>query len=131
MEAGSAFTVTAVALVQPVIGLVAMMLVIPTPIPTTIPVEAPTVAMVPSAELQTIPGVVLLSVVEALWQIEATPVLTAGCAFTVTTVIVRQPVGSVYVTFTIPAETPRTSPVVRPTDAIAGDAEVKEPPAML
>lgn len=57
---------------------------------------------------------------------EIVPALGSG--FTVMVVVVKQPVGKVYVTVTVPADTPVNTPVVEAIDAVDVDEELQVPP---
>jgi hypothetical protein len=59
--------------------------------------------------------------------VRGNPEIEAGSGFTVTTIVVRQPVGSVNVIRAVPAETPVTTPVTASIAATAGLALLHVP----
>jgi hypothetical protein len=73
------------------------------------------------------PGVPLVSGVQKPIHVRGNPVIEAGNGFTVTTIVVRQPVGNVNVIRAVPAETPVTTPVTASIAAIAGLALLHVP----
>jgi hypothetical protein len=91
---GNGFTVIGQTALQPP-GKVYIILGVPVATPLTIPVVEPTVALERSLLLHVPPPVASASVVvEPTHTVEA-PVTTAGDAFTLTTVVVKQPAGNV------------------------------------
>jgi hypothetical protein len=85
MDAGSAFTVTSAALVQP--NNVYVTIAVPFDTPLTMPVVLPTEAIPSADELQVPPDGVLLKVVVAPMHTLRVPVISEGIAFTVTIVV--------------------------------------------
>jgi hypothetical protein len=84
-------------------------------VPDAMPVTMPAASIVAIAGVPLVhvpPVVVLLSVVVRLWQTASVPVIAAGSGLTVTGVVVMQPVASVYVIFTTPADAPVITPPV-------------------
>ena len=68
---------------------------VPDVIPFMIPVKEPIVATAVTPLLQVPPVVVLLNVVLELAQTDAAPEIAAGNGLTVTTAVLKQPVGTV------------------------------------
>ena len=85
MDAGSAFTVTSAALVQP--NNVYVTIAVPFDTPLTMPVVLPTEAMPLADELHVPPDVVLAKVVVAPIHTLRVPVIVAGVVFTVITLV--------------------------------------------
>src|ERR1043165_6530422 len=104
------------------------MLAIPADIPDTTP-DASISAIAIASLLQVPPGSVLVNVVVKPWQTTGTPPIDTGVWFTVTAAVVIQPVGSVYVTFVVPAELPVTRPSAEPISAIADELLLQVPSA--
>jgi hypothetical protein len=71
---------------------------------------------------------VLLNVVIEPTQTVVVPVIVAGNGSTVTVAVALQPVESVYVIVAAPADTPVTTPVVKPTLAVLGLLLLHVPP---
>ena len=94
MAAGKGFTVNTVALIQPVAVSLYVMLEVPAMAPYTIPVPAPITAL-PLSLLQVPRAVLSLRLVLNVKHICVAPVMMDGKGFTVTTVVMIQPVGSV------------------------------------
>jgi hypothetical protein len=117
MAAGSGFTVSIAVRVQPV-PMVYVIIELPEDTAVAIPDEEPMVAtdVVPLAQVP--PAGVLVNVVELPSHIDKDPDNVDGNGFTVIVVVVRQPVGSVYVTTATPDELPVTMPDVEPTETI-------------
>ena len=113
--AGSGLTVSVAVRVQPV-AIVYVIIEVPVDTAVTTPDDEPIVAteVVPLAQ---VPAAGVLDNEVALpSQTVKEPVIEVGNGFTVIVVVVRQPVGSVYVTTAIPEEMPVTTPVVEPTE---------------
>jgi hypothetical protein len=64
----------------------------PAEMPETIPVDTPIVAIPVEPEVHVPPRSALLRLVPPPWHIDMVPVIAAGIVFTVTTVVVLQPV---------------------------------------
>jgi hypothetical protein len=94
INAGIALTDTATDLLQPA-GSIYVINAEPAPIPVTTPVAGSTEATVAALDVQPPPVTVFASVVVCPWHITVPPitVIAAGIGFTVTIVVVRQPVG--------------------------------------
>ena len=92
------------------------------------PVEGPIVATLVLPLDQVPPPVASLRVVVKPLQTVAIPVMDEGNGFTVTTFVAIQPVARVYVIVELPDDTPVTSPVDKPTVAIAVLPLVHVPP---
>jgi len=119
IAAGCGLTVIALLVEQPP-GSVYIILVEPGVPPVTTPV-LPTTEAVPDAALLQVPPVTeLAKVVVSVEHTVDAPVIAAGTGFTVNGVDTAQPVGSVNVMVTVPAEFPVTTPVPEPTDASVG-----------
>lgn len=86
------------------------------------------VAIVVDPLLQVPPGVALVKVVVNPTQTLAVPVIAAGSALTVTTVVDVHPPGNVYVIVAAPALTPETTPLDDPTTATDVVLLFQEPP---
>jgi hypothetical protein len=80
--------------------------------------DVPTVAISVLLLLHVPPVGVELNNVESPKQMFAEPVIAVGNGSTVTIVVIKQPVGNVYVTFTVPGVAPKSSPVVGTTAAV-------------
>jgi hypothetical protein len=109
-------------------------LVLPVIMPVSNPEDDPILATV-GAELDQVPPLPLVSVVDAPWQIAIVPEMAGGAAFTVTCCTAKQPVdGSVYEMVAVPplTATPVTVPVVPDpaTEAVPGAELVHEPPGV-
>ena len=76
------------------------------------------------------PGVPLLSNIELPMQTVDGPVRGAGVVLTVTVMPVEQPVGIVYLIIAMPGVTPVTTPVLKPTVAMAGVLLLQVPPGI-
>jgi hypothetical protein len=92
-------------------------------VPADMPVTTPVVAMVPTAVVpddHVPPVVVVASVVVAPVHTCNVPVMAAGAAETVTVLVEKQPVGSVYEMDDVPLVMPVTTPVtfMVPTDGL-------------
>jgi hypothetical protein len=127
---GNGFTVTTIVLTQPV-GSVYDIIAVPVAMPVTIPVEDPMVAInvLPLAQVPP-PGLPLSVVVEPTQTLALGLAIIVGNGFTVTTAVMRQPVGAVYVTKHVGAPIPVTIPVDAPIFNIAGQALLHVPPAV-
>jgi len=90
---------------------------VPTLKPVTIPELEPTAATPGEPDVHVPPDGVPVRLVVEPTQVTAGPVIT-GCAFTVTVVVVKQPVDNIKVMTTTPGATPVTTPVAEPTVAI-------------
>jgi len=105
---------------------------VPAPTPDTTP-DPETVATSSKELLHNTPGVVELNVVVCPKQTEVVPVIGAGRASTVTTVVVIQLVGPVYVIIEVPTPTAFHNPVA--TSIVATepvpDNQVPPPVALL
>jgi hypothetical protein len=75
------------------------------------------------------PPVTSFNVADAPTQITDVPVIAAGVVLTVNGVVVKQPVGNVYVIVSVPAELPVTTPEPL-TVANAGLLLLHEPPVV-
>jgi len=84
---------------------------VPAEPPVTTPVSEPTAACAVLVLLQVPPDVAELTAMDEPTQTEPGPVIPLGNAFTVTVVIVLQPVANVYVITGIPADAPVTTPL--------------------
>ena len=91
IAAGLAFTVTVATARQPVLN-VYVIIVVPAVRPVTTPVETPIVATPVLPLVHVPPLVASVRVVVAPTQALSVPPMAAGLAFTVTTVVTRQPV---------------------------------------
>ena len=89
------------------------MIVVPVEIPVIIPLELPIVPTAVLLLLHVPPDIELANVIVLLVQTLPGPLIAPafGSGFTVILAITKQPVGSVYVIFVPPAETPVTMPV--------------------
>jgi hypothetical protein len=92
--------------------MVYVIVVAPAATPVTIPVAAPTVPLATVLLVQVPPDAVSVNAIVAPTHTPAAPEITDGIEFTVTVFAIAQPVGSVYVTGTVPAVTPVTMPDV-------------------
>ena len=92
---------------------------LPADTPVTTPVVLTTVAWAVLLLLHVLVPLGLLNVVVRPTHTDPTPVIAAGSGLTVTGVVTKQPVGNVNVIVALPADTPLTTPVEEPTDAIA------------
>ena len=101
----------------------------PAPTPDTMPVD-PTVANAKLLLLQVPPPVASDNVSEDPTQTLPEPVTADGKAFTVTTEVALQPVGSEYVIVDVPAATPEIFPVVAPAVATLVMLLVQVPPVV-
>jgi len=95
--------------------------------PETIPVEEPIAAMDGPLLLQ-VPLPTSVSVIPEPWQTEDGPEIVMGKGFTVTTVVIKQPAGSIYVILAEPAATAVRMPVVEPMIATAWLSLLQLPP---
>lgn len=95
------------------------------------PVPATMVAM-PVLPLSHVPpGVASVSVVVSPGHTLSVPLMAAGKGFTVTTVVVMQPVANVYVITAVPAAMPVTTPVDGATVATSRLPLLHVPPGMV
>jgi hypothetical protein len=85
--------------------------------PVTTPVPEPTVAIAVLLLAHDPPDVELLNVVVEPTQTEWVPVFAEGTGITVTSVVAKHPVLSIYVMFEVPAATPVTFPGLEGTVA--------------
>ena len=114
---GFGFTVTGVVTVQtPPIVLV--IVDVPAIAPVTTPVTGFIVAF-PLLLLHTPPAGVVFNVVVKPTHTFVVPVIVVGCELTVTTVVLIQPVFSVYVIIAVPASAPESTPLDDPMVALA------------
>jgi hypothetical protein len=118
ITAGSGVTVTIIVLLQPLPKDV-VMIAVPAVTPVTTPVNEPTVATAVLLLLQLPPGEDEVRVVVSPTHTLAAPLIVPGPAFTVTTVVAKQPVEPVYVIVAVPTLTPQNIPVDTPTVATA------------
>jgi len=103
---------------------------LPPATPVTIPELEPTVASAVLLLVHVPPVVASLNVVVANGQRTIVPVIAAGSGLTVSVVVVKHPVGAVYVIITVvPPVTPVTIPDDEPTVALAVLLLVHVPPA--
>lgn len=114
MTAGRAFTVTITFLEHPN-GDVYVMRTVLADSPVTTPSELPTVAVLVLLLLHVPLGVVLERVVVEFTHTANVPVILAGKGSTVIGRVIKHPVDSVYVIFTVLAVTPPTTPLDAPT----------------
>ena len=91
---------------------------VPADTPQKSPVVLPIVAMVTSELLHVPPGVGLVSVLQKPIHVAAKPPIGPGNGFTVTTTVVKHPVGNVNVIVATPALLPVTTPVTELIPAI-------------
>jgi hypothetical protein len=124
---GGACTATATVARQPV-GRVYVINTLPVDSPVTIPVEEPTIAISVLPLLQVPPTERSLSDVVVPVQILVAPVIKPGSGLTVTVIVVKQPEPIVYVIVSTPADTPLTTPVLKPTEATDRLPLVQWPP---
>ena len=94
---------------------------------STIPVVTPIVASEPVID-HVPPDGVQLSVVVPDAHTFAAPVMMPGSALIVTIAVLRQPVGSVYVTVAVPLVPPVTTPVDEPIVAVPVPDEIDHVP---
>lgn len=94
----------------------------------TVPVDEPTVAILVLLQVQTPPVGEELNVDEDPVHMAKTPVIAAGCVFTVTTLVAKQPPLKVYVIVAVPAAAPVTTPDVELTLAVPDALLVHTPP---
>jgi hypothetical protein len=99
----------------------------PPAIPVNMPEEEPMVAIPVLPVLHVPPGVEDNDVV-APAHMASTPVIPMGNGFTVTTAVVKQPVGNVYVITAVPVVMPVTMPEAEPTVAMPAEAGLQVPP---
>ncbi len=92
------------------------MTAVPADTPPAMPVASPIVATAVLL-LVHVPPPASVRVELVPTQNDETPEIGLGNGFTVTVVVIRQPVGRVYVITDVPVETPETIPVVDPTVA--------------
>jgi len=128
---GVGFTVIVIEVKHPV-GNVYVIVTTPGATAVTVPDAEPTVAILVLLLVQTPPNGLLVSVIISPTQRLETgrpvvPVITVGCGLTVTSVVTKQPPGSVYVIAVTPGEIPVTTPVpvIVP---IPGEPDVQVPP---
>jgi hypothetical protein len=121
---GVAFTVTTAVVAQPAIY---VMVVVPDVTPVTRPVES-TVALPLLLLLHVPPVVALLKDVVAPIHTLIVPDIADGAVLIVTTLVIIQPVASVYVISEVPADIPVTTPVEEPTVATVGLLLLHVPP---
>jgi len=100
-------------------------------IPVTTPLAEPTVALAVLLQLQVPPLTAWLSVVIVPTHRLGLPLIVAGVVFTVTVVIAVHPELTLYVILAVPAPTPVTIPVVRPTVAFAVLLLLQVPPVVV
>lgn len=105
-----------------------MIFAVPASTPVTIPELLPTVAMPVLPLVHVPPDGEELNVVVAPTHTVAVPVIADGVAFTVTTAVTLQVVGSVYVIDAVPALAPETTPDEEPTVATPVAPLVHVPP---
>ena len=129
---GVGVTVTTVLDVQPLAGAY-IIVVVPGVRPVTIP-EPDTVATAILELLQPPPNGVLVSVIVLPAHTVVGPPIAPAAVLTVTTAVVIQPPDDVYVIVAVPGagveDTPITTPVVDPTDAIAALLLLHVPPGV-
>ena len=116
IAAGKGLTVIGVVTKQPV-GNVKVMVAIPAATPVTVPVVAPTEAIPELLLVHVDVPEGSVSVVELPTHTVGVPDIADGNGLTVTGVVAIQPVGSVYVIVSVPADTPVTIPDAAPTVA--------------
>ena len=101
----------------------------PADLPVTIPVVISTVAIPVALLLHVPPAIASVNCVVSPGHTVNVPVITPGNGLTVTTAVVIQVVGNVYVIVVVPnGPVPVTIPVVNPTDPIPGELLVHVPP---
>lgn len=103
-----------------------------TPVTVAVPGPVPLTMAMPVALLLHVPpdGVPVSVVVPPISHTCGTPVIAPGSANTVTVDVVRQPVPNVYVTLTVPAVPPTSTPDVLPIVPVPVPAEDDQvPPA--
>lgn len=95
----------------------------------TIPDEAPTVATPGAVVLVHVPPAEGLAKVMVMpTQVGMLPVIAGGKGFTVTTLLVKQPTPSVYVTVAVPGTIPETNPPASIVAAVLPDMFQVPPP---
>jgi hypothetical protein len=87
--------------------------------PNTMPLAVPMPVIEGLLLLQLPPATASVSTVVLPTHTEVTPVIADGLGFTVTVVVVSQPVGKVYVIVAVPGDLPVTNPVPEPIVATA------------
>lgn len=107
------------------------MVTVPEATPVTTPDVIPTTPMAVLALVHVPPVVVEASVVEAPTVVIGKPDMAAGKAFTVTVLMLRQPVPIEYVMFVTPADEPATTPVAGAMAATALLALFHVPPEVV
>ena len=100
----------------------------PFAIPVTVPVDEPTVAILVLLLVHTPPVGEELKVDDAPEHMDNTPLMAPGAAFTVTTLVAKQPPANVYVIVAVPAATPDTTPDVELILAVPVALLVHTPP---
>jgi hypothetical protein len=129
IPAGSGFTVTVFVRLQPVSGLVAVIVTMPVAIPVTTPVDEPTVAMAVELLLHVTPADEVSVTVDP-WHTAEGPPMAVGRLLTVTTAVVEQPEPIEYVIVARPAAMPLTIPVEDPMVAVPVAPLVQLPPGV-
>jgi len=104
---------------------------LPPATPVTTPLPDPTIAIAGFPLLHKPPGVASVSSAVNPAHTSAVPPIEAGNGFTVTIVVVIQPVGNVYDTTAVPALKPVTVPPVSDTAIIVYSVDHVPPPASL
>lgn len=105
-----------------------MIVAVPGRAPDTVPPAV--IGAIAGVELlQVPPGVASVRVEKVPWQKLSVPKMAVGNGFTVTSAVIRQPVGKVYVMVAVPVPAPVTQPVEL-TEAIALLLELHEPPGV-
>jgi hypothetical protein len=94
------------------------MMEVPQPTPVMKPVVAMIAATLGVLLLHVPPPVPSVSIVEVAEHIVVVPPIGSGLGYTVTVVVMKQPVGKVYVITAPPRDIPVTIPVVEPMVAI-------------
>ena len=105
---------------------------VPSATPVTRPVDATTVATVGVPLIHVPPGIDPVSVIVDVAHSADGPVMGVGRGFTVTVVDLLQPVATMYVIATVPADKPQTVPVAStvampPTDGLQVPPPVASP----
>jgi len=103
---------------------------VPAEAPDTTPVAEPTPATTVLLLLHVPPVVASAKVIAEPTQMLVRPVIAEGKGLTVTTRVAKQPVESVYVIITVPAEKPVTTPEAGLTEATDGLLLVHVPPVV-
>ena len=132
---GNGFTVNIAVAIQPVpvVYVIVAVLVVATTPPVTMPVVDPTLAIPVALLLQIPPPAASVKVVVNPEQTASVPSIAVGNGFTVTTAVMMQPVGNVYVivaVLVVNTTPPVTRPVAEPILAIPEALLLHVPPVV-